>query len=33
MPEAEDFDSREDFLAAYPDQEELADVYFPTDQG
>jgi hypothetical protein len=31
FPEAENFDDRADFLAAYPGEEELADEYFPID--
>jgi len=31
MPEKDDFESREAFLAVYPDQEHLADIYFPVE--
>lgn len=32
MPEKDDFESREAFLAVYPDLEHLADIYFPKDE-
>jgi hypothetical protein len=33
LPERDDFATKEEFLAVYPDQTELADIYFPDDEG
>jgi hypothetical protein len=31
LPEKDDFKTREEFLAVYPDEEHLADIYFPNE--
>lgn len=32
LPEKDDFETREAFLEVYPDEEHLADIYFPKDE-
>lgn len=31
MPEKDDFETKEAFLAVYPEEEHLAEIYFPDE--